>query len=190
MDRQIPRLIDFGVAKQLRRQTMTRTGMLWGTPAYMSPEQVRGDQIEAASDIYAMGTILYELVCGHLPFQANTQMGYALKHMHQPARPMRSVPGLETLPEEFDALVLDALSKDPAARPESMARFVEQLRQIIDAHFRDPQTRSAVPAQLVDPGKLERWIAQGEEQLPEDASLPEHLGGGAPRLRRRVQSRG
>ena len=99
-----PRLIDFGVAKQLERQTITRTGTLWGTPAYMSPEQARGDEIAAGADAYAIGIILYELIAGNLPFSATTQMGYALKHMHEPARSLLSLPGMRSVPEQLDAL--------------------------------------------------------------------------------------
>ena len=161
-EREEPRLIDFGVARQLERKTITRTGTLWGTPAYMSPEQARGDSVEAAADVYSIGVILYELICGHLPFHAENQMGYAVKHMHHRARPMKSAPGLTSPPDELDAFVLAALEKRPEQRPDDMRDFAATLRDIIDRHMSE-QLLERTPALEVDAVALQEWIKQGEE---------------------------
>lgn len=152
-----PKLIDFGVAKQLESKTFTRTGTLWGTPAYMSPEQARGDEIGAAADVYAIGIIVYELICGNLPFHASTQMGYALKHMNEAPRSMLSLPGMNSIPTQLDELVLRTLSKSAAERPDSMMSFVKAL-EAIRADCFDDARMTRVPAEEVDPVALQDWM--------------------------------
>lgn len=152
-----PKLIDFGVAKQLESKTFTRTGTLWGTPAYMSPEQARGDEIGAAADVYAIGIIVYELICGNLPFHASTQMGYALKHMNEAPRSMLSLPGMNSVPTQLDELVLRTLSKSAAERPDSMMSFVKALEAIRVECFNDARM-TRVPAEEVDPVALQDWM--------------------------------
>ena len=164
-----PKLIDFGVAKQLEANTMTRTGTLWGTPAYMSPEQARGDEIGAAADTYAIGIIVYELICGNLPFHASTQMGYALKHMNEAPRSMLSLPGMTSVPAALDALILRTLQKSPQARPSSMLEFARQLSAIRDACF-DEASLARVPAEEVDPVALQDWM-RGEPSPDTSAEL-------------------
>ena len=161
------KLIDFGVARQAERQTLTQAGSLWGTPAYMSPEQCRGEQVSEGGDIYAMGVILYELVCGHLPFTAQNQMGYAVKHLHASPRAMKSAPGLTSPPDALDALVLTALGKTPADRPASMRAFADALDALVAEHFQDEAILNATPALEVDPEALKLWIAEGDEDLDE-----------------------
>jgi serine/threonine protein kinase len=165
------KLIDFGVSKNLARQTLTQTGTLWGTPAYMSPEQARGDAVGAGADIYAMAIILFELICGHLPFTAETQMGYAVKHMHSEPRSMLSIPGMYSPPEELDALILQGLAKQPEDRPASMEVFANHLRQIIAAYF-DEAASLGIPAQEIDPEGLQAWVAQDAISGPYDATSP------------------
>lgn len=171
------KLIDFGVARQAERQTLTQTGSLWGTPAYMSPEQCRGEQVTESGDTYTMGIILYELICGHLPFVASTHMGYAVKHMHEEPRAMKSAPGLTSPPDELDELVLRTLGKTAQDRPASMEIFVSELKAIIARHFPDEESLQRVPALEVDPIALKVWMKEGElegeRQVQERASSDE-----------------
>lgn len=162
------KLLDFGIAKHLRDETMTRSGTLWGTPAYMSPEQAKGGSVAAAADVYAIGIILYELISGNLPFHSTTQMGLAMKHISVPARSLLSIPGLASVPQELDDLILSALSKDPAERPATMEQFAEQLVSI-RARLFDDALLDSVPAEEVDALELQRWI-QEEPDVSEDAS--------------------
>lgn len=165
-----PRLLDFGVAKQLENESFTRTGTLWGTPAYMSPEQARGDEVGAAADIYAIGIILYELIGGNLPFFASSQMGYAIKHMNEHPRSLLTMPGMQSVPKALDDLVLSTLAKNPADRPESMAELAQALRDIHTDHF-DDTTLSLVPAEEVDPIALQEWIKAPDQARRTDSSL-------------------
>ncbi len=162
------KLLDFGIAKYLTDETMTKSGTLWGTPAYMSPEQARGDRVGSAADVYAIGVMLYELICGNLPFSATTQMGLAMKHISVPARPLSSIPGLKSVPPELDDLVLRTLQKDPGARPVSMEELAGELERIRSTCF-SKELLASVPAQEVDAIALQRWIADEaalEDEVP------------------------
>ncbi|MBI4866913.1 MAG: serine/threonine protein kinase [Candidatus Wallbacteria bacterium] len=123
------RLTDLGIAKELtgggRR---TRTGLLFGTPQYMSPEQCSGRPAGAASDIYAAGVVAYEMLAGRPPFASDNPIELVEAHLRQaPDPPSRYN---TTLPAEWDRAILQALAKAPADRYESAARFAEALEQL------------------------------------------------------------
>lgn len=164
-----PKLLDFGIAKYLTDETMTQSGTLWGTPAYMSPEQAKGETVDASADVYAIGIILYELICGNLPFHSSTQMGLAMKHISVPARPLSSIPGLSSVPDELDALILRMLSKDKTERPSDMAELADALNDIKDRLF-DDDLLASIPAEEVDAIALQDWIA-AEPAVDDDVSI-------------------
>ena len=134
-ERDVARVLDFGIAK-LRddnRATvahMTRAGDLVGTPQYMAPEQIRAEQVDGRTDVYALGAMLYEMLTARLPFEGTTVMAILSKHLtEQPAPPSQRRPDLN-LPPVLDGLVLAAMAKDPAHRPQSMEAFGEHLDAI------------------------------------------------------------
>ncbi|MBX0331154.1 serine/threonine protein kinase [Oscillochloris sp. ZM17-4] len=109
-------LTDFGLAREdAASQSSTDPGVLMGTPRYVAPEQAVGSKgVTKASDIYALGVILFELLCGRLPFEADTPMGLVLKHLYdEPPAPSTIRPDL---PKAVDAVVLRALRKEAADR--------------------------------------------------------------------------
>jgi len=113
------KLLDFGIAKLLGGSHVgiekTRTGMLIGTPAYMSPEQARGIAVGAASDVYSLGIVAYEMLCQRPPFTGETAMDIVVAHIQQvPPVPRDLNPAL---PEALEALLLAMLEKQPARRP-------------------------------------------------------------------------
>ena len=163
------RLIDFGVAKLTQRQTLTRMGTLWGTPAYMSPEQARGVTVSASCDTYSVAVILFELIAGALPFHATTPMGYAVKHINITPRPLRSIPGLTSPPRELDTLILKAMSKHAEERPATMGEFLADLRNSLKDYM-SPQMLDGTPAHEVDVEGLKEWIQQGDQDEHVDAS--------------------
>jgi len=120
-------LTDFGIAKMVNVTGITASGAMVGTPAYISPEQGLGHAGDERSDIYSLGIVLYQLLTGNLPFDADTPMGVVLKHINDPLpsprllRPDLSV-GLERV-------ILRALAKDPAQRYQTAAQFVADLRR-------------------------------------------------------------
>lgn len=133
LDKKQVKVLDFGIAK-LQRSTFgqvhkTRTGMLLGTPLYMSPEQCRGSKdIDHRADIYALGVILYEMVCGRRPFDADTVFGVINMHIHERPVPPRS--HRSDVPKELQSLILRALAKAPDQRPGSMAELLSQLQLV------------------------------------------------------------
>ncbi len=90
-DREFVKLLDFGVAKMAGAGRLTRAGMVFGTPHYMSPEQAAGQAVDLRADIYALGVILYECLAGSVPFEADTYMGVLTKHMFATPEPVDRV---------------------------------------------------------------------------------------------------
>ncbi|MBK9034152.1 MAG: protein kinase [Myxococcales bacterium] len=128
----VVRVLDFGIAK-LRddnRQTvnaMTQAGDLVGTPQYMAPEQIRGDEVDGRTDVYALGAMLYEMVTGRLPFEGPTVMAVLSKHLTEtPPPPTARRPDLGLAPA-LDSLIMAALAKEPSQRPPSMDHYAEQM---------------------------------------------------------------
>ena len=76
--------MDFGVAKRVGEGAATVTGMIVGTPEYMSPEQAQGHKVDARSDVYALGIVIYEIFTGHVPFRGETPISTILKHLNDP----------------------------------------------------------------------------------------------------------
>lgn len=120
-----PRLTDFGIAKSVQGDRLTRNGTVMGTAAYLAPEQAAGGEAAAASDIYGLGVVLYEMLTGEVPFQAETPVAVALAHQTSPPRP----PGaLAPVPAGLEQIVLKALAKDPVDRYASAGALSERLR--------------------------------------------------------------
>ncbi|WP_342377588.1 protein kinase [Myxococcus stipitatus] len=125
----VVKLVDFGIAKLVREQAgpATVTGAILGTPEYMSPEQIRGNTISAATDLYAVGVIAFQMLTGERPFKGD-QLQVLFAHVEQPPPlPSSLVPDI---PSELDALVLRLLAKSPSQRPESADAVRQALKQI------------------------------------------------------------
>jgi CheY-like chemotaxis protein len=120
------KVMDFGVARLAERTTsVTEAGLVLGTPAYMPPEQLMAEQVDARSDLYAAGVVLYECLTGQPPFQAATMMSLVAKLLTQEAPPPESLNS--EVPPALSALVLRLLAKKPEDRVQTAAELVEQL---------------------------------------------------------------
>jgi len=127
--RHFVKLVDFGIAK-LRRASrgQTQAGVLVGTPEYMAPEQCDDGEIDARTDVYALGVMAFELFTGQLPFTARATTQLLLAHMGKaPPRPSSIAP----VDPNLEAIILRALEKDPARRFQDMGAFADALRQVL-----------------------------------------------------------
>ena len=129
-DKDWVKVLDFGVAKLADSEgagTLTQTGMIFGTPKYMSPEQAEGRPIDYRADIYAIGVVLYELLVGRPPFVADTPVGLLLKHISEPPAPFARVrPDLQIDPR-VEAIVMKSLDKRPERRQQMVAELAAEL---------------------------------------------------------------
>jgi len=121
----VAKVLDFGIAKLADRPGITATGAIFGTPAYMSPEQARGDPIDHRTDIYSLGVLLYRVAAGRMPFGAKSSGALLVKHMTEEPPPPSEV-GAD-VPPALEDLILHMLEKDPADRPESIEEVAIQL---------------------------------------------------------------
>ncbi len=124
-------LMDFGIAKVLEGTSKLTGSAMLGTPAYMAPEQTLSKPVTAQTDVYSLGVMLYEMVMGKQPFEAETPMAVALKHVHDSLPPPRHLnPGL---PEEVELVILKALAKDPAERYQSAGDLARAFSNAVHA---------------------------------------------------------
>ncbi|HEY0192513.1 MAG TPA: serine/threonine-protein kinase [Kofleriaceae bacterium] len=135
---ELVKLLDFGVAKLLNRDDedvgfQTAAGSVIGTPAYMSPEQAGGMVIDARSDIYSLGAIMYELFCGQPMFRGRSFGEYVRKHLTEDPTPPRQTPGGGELSPEVEALILRCLDKDPDRRFARIGELREALLHLFGA---------------------------------------------------------
>lgn len=155
-DQEVGKVLDFGIAKISHQTTMTAAGQVMGTPPYMSPEQCRGDEIDPRSDLYSLGIVAYECLSGSVPFNAPTPLAILLKHLQEPARPLRSLsldPALNVDPE-LDELILTMLAKHPDERPHSAGVVRETLTDIERRLDVRPSRHSIAPSLVPHPASV------------------------------------
>ncbi len=145
----LAKLTDFGIARQVGGDltTLTMTGQVLGTPDYLSPEQVIGEPGGPASDLYALGIVLYELLTGRLPFEADTPLAAASRRMVADAPPL--VIFRPDVPPALQDVILLVLRRDPAERPATARDLAEMLRW----------TRSRAP--VMPDGPRGGWLVNG-----------------------------
>jgi serine/threonine protein kinase len=156
----VVKVLDFGIAK-IQKQggpsvaTVTQAGHVAGTPEYMSPEQARGEKLDARADIYSLGVCVFHLVTGRLPYIGESPLSVVTQHLCDPIPvPSEVCPDLNILPQ-IDYLVLDCMAKDREERPETAAELGDRLRRLI------PVLRG-----------IDKWKAGGAQPSPAQAPAP------------------
>src|SRR5476649_777195 len=123
----IVKVMDFGIARVSGTERMTSDGFMVGTPAYMAPEQVRGEDVDGRTDLYAVGVVFYRLLTGKLPFKAETAVAMIQSQLNDQPTPARQVRA--ELPDWLDATLMRALQKRPADRFQTAEEFHQALRE-------------------------------------------------------------
>jgi serine/threonine-protein kinase len=167
------KVLDFGIAKildhegtgpillpnaepQQRIAALTRHDVVCGTPQYMAPEQATGAHLDARSDLYAVGVILYQMTTGHLPFDGPTSMEILTRHVNEPPVPPRERQPDAPISEAMEEMILRALEKDPARRPQNAEQFREELLAVpVRARARQIAAEPAPP----EPRRAARRLA-------------------------------
>ncbi|MEO6803438.1 MAG: serine/threonine-protein kinase [Granulicella sp.] len=132
----IVKLMDFGIAKSNVETNLTRPGTTIGSLYYMSPEQVRGDAVDGRSDLYSVGIMLYELLAGRRPFEADTTFSILNQQLNTPPRPPIELN--PSLPRALNDVILHALAKSPDERYQSADNFKDALRPFCPNQSSDP----------------------------------------------------
>ncbi|MFK7998943.1 MAG: serine/threonine-protein kinase [Polyangiales bacterium] len=174
-----PKIVDFGIAKMSDIETsgapgrkLTKTGMIFGTPEYMSPEQAAGKGLDHRVDIYGMGVIMYELVTGRVPFVGDTFMGVLTQHLFEAPPPLREVNAHVECSRELELIIFKCLSKSADGRYATMDKLAEALD---DAKF--GKISEATLVGYGDPVKAKaRPPRPGVASVPPPASTGSRVG--------------
>ncbi|WP_374689080.1 protein kinase [Promineifilum sp.] len=188
-----PYLTDFGIVKltQGDNASLTTVGGIIGTPAYMSPEQVQGSEIDGRSDIYSLGIILFQMLSGRLPYDANTPIGLAFKHVSEPIPSIQAM-GNARLPAEYQAVINQAMAKQPAERYQTAVALARDLTRLV--HGSSPALTTVLPRDSGPLAATQRVSGGATGPGPATpagaatAVVPPITGGGvavAPRVERR-----
>lgn len=155
------KVMDFGIARAVHdgQAAMTQTAAVIGTAQYLSPEQARGDLVDARSDVYASGCVLYELLAGEPPFTGDSPVSVAYQHVREdPSPPSALNPSVSPA---LDAVVLKALTKGPANRYQSAAEMRSDLVRVL------ADERPAAPAVMTDEDRTQ-VMAAGDDEVDEE----------------------
>ncbi len=168
------KIVDFGIAKMSDIETdgapgrkLTKTGMIFGTPEYMSPEQAAGKDLDHRVDIYALGIILYECLAGRVPFEGDTFMGVLTQHMFAEVPAIHMVNAQARVSPELELVIRKALAKDPEERYRDTEELAEALRYALEGQLSPATARTApvtedgrhwLPVDEVPRRKMPRWV--------------------------------
>jgi hypothetical protein len=171
-EKRVVKLLDFGIAKLLHPDAgeggLTVVGTRLGTSYTMAPEQIRGDGVDARTDIYALGVVLYHLVTGQYPFRGETMTDIERQHLEAPPpRPSQAAP----LPAALDAIVLRCMEKTADRRYQSVKAFMEALRDAVGTKTADAEVKARGAAIYVEIRIADGADAESDEVLDDTSAI-------------------
>jgi len=188
---ELAKVLDFGIAKLLTKDdddtTLTVTGMVCGTPEYMSPEQATGRPLGPAADLYSLGILLYEMVAGKPPFKADTPVLVLMKHVNDIPEPVRNAAAAADIPEALEELLVRLLAKDQAERPSDAAEVRKELVAIEDGKSGTGETALYTPDMLTPAAPPKSEEPPEPEQSPQTVQTPETEAPTEPQRRKAPQ---
>jgi tRNA A-37 threonylcarbamoyl transferase component Bud32 len=169
-------LTDFGIAKIVSASNLTASGAMVGTPSYMAPEQGMGQPGDERSDIYSLGVMLYQLILGRLPYDADTPLAVVLKHINEPLPlPKALKPDIS---DDLNRVILKSLAKDPHDRYQKVGDMSADLRRAMGMSPEDSQANAAKGAAIKLTGAtLVGRVGGGVTPLPASATGPQEQSG-------------
>jgi serine/threonine protein kinase len=168
------KVMDFGLAKAATTDgSLTSSGVIMGTPNYLSPEQGRGDPIDGRADLYSLGVVLYELLAGDLPFRADTPAGLIFKHVYE--EPVSLLKRNKEVPPFLDEVTLKLLAKDPAERYPDAKALLNDLRDFMDNqdHYMAGGKRRSALETIDDRAGIKAPPEKGSDALTEAMERPD-----------------
>lgn len=166
------KVMDFGIARAVSdsSSTVAETTQILGTAAYFSPEQAKGEPVDARADLYSTGVVLYELLTGRQPFRGESPVAVAYQHVSE--TPLAPSEVVETVPRALDTVVLRALAKDPFQRYQDAAGFREALDATIDGRTPSKRQVGALTSELYGPNpRAAAETARSLRQLSTDTTM-------------------
>ncbi|MBX3083790.1 MAG: protein kinase [Anaerolineae bacterium] len=159
-------LTDFGIAKLLNSDNpnLTQSGIVMGTPTYMSPEQWHGSQIDSRSDVYAFGTIIYEMIAGEVPFKSDTPFALMHKHIFEAPPPITTF--RPDTPESVMAVLDRALAKNPDDRYQRASDLARDLRHAMRSQIMASSSSLPIPSQITPRPQTSIGAARTERAAP------------------------
>ncbi|MBT4483864.1 MAG: protein kinase [Candidatus Latescibacteria bacterium] len=158
-----PIVVDFGIAKAQRSAKLSQTGLFIGTPMYMSPEQIKAENVDSRSDIYSLGCVLYKMATGETPFHGLQQTALLYKQVNEMPPPPQELN--QTIPPELSAIIMKTLQKDPGDRYQSASEVGKALHEAFLAAPTGSNDKEAkkqqAPAQKAAPAKNEEQSGIG-----------------------------
>ena len=178
----IVKVTDFGIAKASNSVTITNSNKIMGSAHYFSPEQARGSFVDFRTDIYSLGIVMYEMVTGKVPYDAESPVSIALKHIQEPVVPPIKLN--ENVPEGLNKLILKAVEKEPIKRYQTMDDMLVDLKKIennqklnlAEDDLNDDMTR------IMDPVDVNNNYKNEDEDYDEDEVEPEKKKNKSPAL--------
>ncbi len=155
--RDVVKVLDFGIAKLAEGDMKTATGEIFGTPAFMSPEQIRGETVDGRSDLYSMGVVAFRCLTGKLPFTASQPFAILMKHVNE-APPTLAEMNPDLQDPQLEQLVASLLAKGRDERPESAGAVLDVIEDLQRVHY---PRRSTLPGRLPETGAPSAAPAEG-----------------------------